>query len=380
MASLATFIRASTGEIVELSGKFARTLEPFSSERIDIEILNDHLPLVLAAVANDLEHPQTGAEAIEKSEGKGPATLSQTAAQVHGRLRADSGLTVDQVVSEYRVLRATVTRLWIASKGAAETDAINDLVRFNEAIDQAIAESVAYHSAEVERWRAVLLAVVGHDLRDPLSTVAMTTEVLAASIGNGPLSAQIGLLRRGGDRLRVLLDSLLEYSNARLGAGMELHRGDVDLDLACRKEIELLRSAFPTAEIGLRTRGKVTGRFDENRVRQALTNLVANAVQYREPGTAINVILNGHQDRVVLTVENVGDPLDPNLVDTLFEPLRRREATRGGQRRNLGLGLFIVREIARAHGGEAFAESRDGKIAFCICLPFRAPPASNLPG
>jgi signal transduction histidine kinase len=369
MRNLAEFIKASSTEIVEFSVRFAGTLGPLANERVEPEILRDHLPLILKAIAADLDCSQTRTASIAKAEGHGPAEPSESAAQIHGRLRAQSGLTVDQVVSEYRVLRATVTRLWTDAVGEADRAALNDLVRFNEAIDQAIAESVAYHSAEVERWRAMLLAIVGHDLREPLNTVVMMGEVIAKMIGDSPLASQAVLLQRGSNRLRALLDSLLEYSNAKLGARMPIDAQQTDLELACRGEIELLRSAFPTVDIEIKARGSLQGRFDASRVRQALNNLVSNAVQYRTPNSPIEVLLDGRSDSVTVAVVNDGEPIDQRTLDTLFEPLRRREGERGGQRRNFGLGLFIVREIAAAHGGAAFAESRDDMLHFGIKLP-----------
>lgn len=367
---LSDFIRKATAEIVEESVKFARTMPVMADQRIDVQVLSNHLPLVLSAIATDLDRPQTAAEAIRKSEGAGPVLPGETAAQTHGRMRAEIGLNVAQVVAEYRVLRAVVTRLWTAAGGLTEARAAQELIRFNEAIDQAIAESVAFHSAEIARWRNTLLATIGHDLRSPLSTVTLASEVLSLQFHDGSLVPAIDLIKRGAQRLGALLDSLLEYNNAELGKPMRLCKTDVDLGRACRAELDLLRTTLPGVEIAYTTSGSLAGRFDENRVREALANLVSNAAQYRKAGTPIRVSAEDNGDAVTVAVVNHGDAIPHETLESFFAPLRRsNDSNHAGSRRNLGIGLFIVREIARAHGGDATAESSDGMISFALRLP-----------
>lgn len=368
--TLSDFIRGASAEIVAKAVEFAQTLPALSNRAIDVAVLSNHLPYVLDAIALDLERPQTQAESIAKSEGAAPAATSETAAQTHGRLRAEVGLSVAQVVAEYRVLRAVVVRLWSDVGRVSDAASMADLIRFNEAIDQAIAESVAFHVAEVDRWRNTLLAVIGHDLRTPLSTITMATSALTRLAGDGPFAVHAGLLQRGSVRLTALLDSLLEYNNARLGNAMVLRRVAVDLNEAIASEVELLRSALPDVAIAYEPTGSLVGEFDENRVREALTNLVSNAAQYRVAGTPVRISATGLADDVVLTVSNQGNPIAPEILETYFEPLRRREIGQPhGARRNLGIGLFIVREIAHAHGGTVSAEAAGGTVSFALRLP-----------
>lgn len=370
MQTLSDFIRGASDEIVAHAVAFARTLPPLANVSIDVAVLSNHLPGVLKAIAIDLEQPQTRQEGITKSEGLATAVTGETSAQTHGRMRAEVGLSVAQVVAEYRVLRAVVMRLWGEAGRLNNAAAFNDLLRFNEAMDQAIAESIAFHVAEVDRWRATLLAVIGHDLRTPLGTVLMATDSLAMMAGDGPLAAPAGVLRRGAGRLAALLDSLLEYNNVQLGAGMSLHPHRVDLDPASCAEVEMLRAALPEVTITCEMSGPMVGLFDENRIREAISNLVANAAQYRTPSTPIQVVGEGHSDHVTLSVVNQGPPIPTEVLETFFQPLRRRDTgERHGPRRNLGIGLFIVREIARAHGGTVTAEARDGRVSFVMQLP-----------
>lgn len=172
---LAQFIHQAREQIIAESVEYAADLPVLSGQAI--EALRDHLPLVLEAIARDLELPQTRAQSIAKSEGRNPTPYAETAAQTHGLLRARSGLTIEQLVAEYRVLRSCVLRLW-ADACKPDRHAIADTLRFNEAVDQAVAESVAFFSAEVERWRGIFLGVLGHDLRGPLNAMMLTAEVL----------------------------------------------------------------------------------------------------------------------------------------------------------------------------------------------------------
>lgn len=160
---------------------------------------------------------------------------------------------------------------------------------------------------------------------------------------------------------------------------MTLRPAEVDLDQAIKAEVELLKSALPDAQITYESSGSLMGWFDENRIREALANLVSNAAQYRLPGTPVDIRATSKDGVVVLSVCNQGAPIAPEVLETYFEPLRRREVTeRHAPRRNLGIGLFIVREIARAHGGTVSAEASGGKVSFVIQLP-RQPGGSTRP-
>lgn len=368
--NLATFIRNQAREIVESSVEFAKTLGPLAVHAIELEELRDHLGPILEAIAKDIETPQSAREAKAKSEGKGPNVGYETAAQMHGRLRADSGLTIAQVVAEYRVLRATVIRLWTDGLSLADRAVLDDLTRFNEAIDQAIAESVSYHSQAADRWRQVLLGLIAHDLRGPLNAIVMIAEVLRLrSSRGGDCTEQLDLLNRSTARMVELLDSLLDLNRSQLGAGMELKLVRADIVAGLCEEIDLVRAGHPDVRIEFAGRGDTVGRFDVGRVREALANLLTNAIQYRVPDTPIVVAVTGQDDSVVISVSNRCLPLAPGTVERMFEPLVRDDPPRRPRSRtNLGLGLFIVREIARAHGGEASAVESDGAITITLAL------------
>lgn len=157
---LADFIETNMSVILAEWEEFASSLLP-AAAGMDAAALRDHAEQILVAVAKDLRTVQSRLEQSAKSKGRAPALpcVTETAAQTHAVLRATEGFTIRQLVAEYRALRASVLRLW-ADAGEYGPDAMEDASRFNEAIDQAIAESVDYFTSEVDRWRALFLGVL----------------------------------------------------------------------------------------------------------------------------------------------------------------------------------------------------------------------------
>jgi signal transduction histidine kinase len=363
---LAEFIKAHVETIVAEAARYAKTLAPLAHE--SEKTLRNHIPKILDAIVLDLEHSQTDEEAHTKSLGQAatPVGKPASAAQTHGRLRAKSGLQMAQLVAEYRALRAGVLRLW-AEKEPDEVT-VADVVRFNEAIDQAIAESVEFFSEETDQLRNVFLGVLGHDLRGPLNAILLTAELISRKTKLQPLS-EVGVLIRSGRRMASLLDTLLQYNRTALGGGMTIHREPTDLAQACASEVELLKAAHPESEINLDVEGDCSGDFDASAVREALGNLVNNAVSYGDDGRIL-LSLVGKHETVSLKVSNTGPQIPIAEIPALFNALQRGEDIHPDENQtSLGLGLFIVQQIATAHGGEVRCASSPGETSFEIVLP-----------
>ena len=370
---LADFIERNAESILAAAEEFTAGLLP-AARHMDPVAMRDHLPKMLDAVVADLRTAQTPDEARDKSLGLLlPAPGSpETAAQTHAVLRARSGFDIQQVVAEYRALRASVLRLWLEGTPTFDAERFRDGMRFNEAIDQAVAESVASFSAEADRWRHIFLAVLGHDLRGPLNAVLLTAELLSRMGLEGPPTAYAQSLMRSGKRMQQLLDSLLDYSRTSLGRGIGVSKDWVSLADECEEELEVLRAALPGRRIELVAEGTTEGHYDASRIREVLSNLVYNAAKYSAAESVVRVDLRGSERGLSLSVENTGTTIAPDDLQALFEPLRRgnAEPTEGPEdRANLGLGLFIVQQIAKAHGGDVHASSSDGKTTFVVNLP-----------
>lgn len=374
---IADFLEAANQQILEESVAYARTISVLKDE--SESVLRNHIPKILIAISSDLRQPQGRTASIDKSRGNSTRSIfaKETAAENHGLKRARSGLRIDQVIAEYRVLRSCVLRLYVESISSTE-DTLRDVGRFNEAVDQALAESVEVFSREVDQWQQLFLGVLGHDLRGPLNAIALTAELI--SIKAPPeLRVASTTLKRSTRRMASLMDSLLEYNRASLLGGMVIKRVPVNLFEACREEIEIQKAAMPDLIIIFRAGKGIHGEFDASRIREALANLISNAAKHGVQGHPVNVKLESDGALVKISVENeVSTSIASNEIEKLFEPLRRGSLERTvSDRSNLGLSLFIVRQIVNVHGGEVSGSSIDRVIKFTMILPRFAPPSTS---
>ena len=368
---LADFILRNMETILVEWEEFAATLLPAAAGMTSIA-LRDHAKEILEAVAKDLSTPQTKEAQAEKSKGRAPELTGETAAQTHAVLRARGGFDIKQLAAEYRALRASVLRLWME---ACEPDEISldDIVRFNEAIDQAIAESIGFFSAQVDQARNLLLGMLGHDMRSPLNTILMTAQYLAALNAGANVSDAASRLIRSGASMKALLKDLIDFNRTTLGLGIKIDLAEVDLADLFRDELEQLRGAYPSRQIELKVVGDTEGTWDSLRLQQLLRNLVVNAIDYGAPNTPVRVVLTGNEAEVLIKVKNSGPLIEKAMLDHIFDPLKRGrgQVNRGDTGSGLGLGLYIVREVTRAHGGEVTVRSDNGETVFTVRLPRR---------
>lgn len=365
---LADFIEQNIGAILDNWDAFAVSVLPDGTESPPAA-LRDHAEEMLRVIVADLRQPQSRAQQDAKGKGNAPRETAPTPAERHALQRARADVNVQQLVGEYRALRASVLRLY-ADSNPAGRNVIIDIGRFNEAIDQALAESVQAFAIEVEHWRNVFLGMLGHDLRGPLNAILLSAKLIAKIASGQPVSEASARLIRGGERMRELLNDLLDYSRGSLSLGIRVKPEECDLGTVCREEVELRCNSAPDCVIFFSTEGSTAGHWDRSRLKQLLGNLISNAVQYGTPGAPVNVRLVGRSQNVRLTVENQGEELSRANIEAFFKPLRRVvEHPENAAHASLGLGLFIVREIALAHGGTIDAHSESGKTTFTVVLP-----------
>ena len=336
--------------------------------------LRDHAKQILEAVAKDLSTSQTKQAQADKSLGRAPKLMEapETAAQTHAVLRARSGFDISQLAAEYRALRASVLRLWTEACQPNELN-LEDLIRFNEAIDQALAESIGFFSEQVDRARNLLLGMLGHDMRNPLNAIQMTASYLAALNAGTEVSEAASRLIRSGACMKALLDDLVDFNRTQLGLGINIALADVDLAAVFADELEQLRGAHPARRLELEVVGDTRGPWDGLRLQQLLRNLVSNAIKYGAPDAPVRVVLTGEEADVRLEVTNSGPAIERSALDQIFDPLKRGPAQPDSQNTDsgLGLGLYIVREVARAHGGEVYVRSDKAETVFAVRLPRR---------
>ncbi|WP_236621569.1 sensor histidine kinase [Asticcacaulis benevestitus] len=370
---LSDFIRSNLDGIIAEWENFARSLNPGSS--MTTLQLKDHIEQILSFIARDLEAPQSASEQFDKSRGLADSLpAADTAAETHGILRHDDGYDIMEMVSEYRALRASIIKLWTEKNKNLSDEDVIDLTRFNESIDQALAESVVKFAQKVDQSKDLILGVLGHDIRSPLATIHMSAEILKRT--SNPDERHMTLLTQiesSTARVRSIVTDLLDLAKARLGTGIPLIRAPMSLSDLCVSIVEEMRVQHPDRPIVLQVEDDVRGDWDATRLGQVLSNLLSNAMQYGLAGSTVKFTLAQSAKTVLVSVHNNGDAIPPTHLESIFESFTRAPG-RGdpltGESQNLGLGLFISREIVNAHGGSINATSTqaDG-TTFSIRLP-----------
>jgi signal transduction histidine kinase len=198
-----------------------------------------------------------------------------------------------------------------------------------------------------------VLAIAGHDLRNPLGAVMMGALVLEHVPG---MPAEVLCTARrilvSAKRMSRIIEDLLELCSARLSVGLELRAEPTDAHELCQRIVEELQLGHPGREIRLRAEGNGSGRWDADRLEQVVSNLVANALHYGPEDAPVTIESRGSETEWTLSVHNLGAPISPEVLPHLFEPFRRgREGSGSGGIPHLGIGLFIVRRIVQAHRG-----------------------------
>jgi len=368
---LSTFIERDMEVIVTAWERFAATLLP-AAAHMDSDALRDHAEHILRAVCKDLQASQTDLERERKSQGlaAGPIGCRNTAAETHALWRAESGFNVNQLTSEYRALRASVLHLWARACEASGTN-LPDVIRFNEAIDQAIVESVAFFNAQIENERNLLLGMLGHDMRGPLQVIQATSNSLSKLEVGTDVATYAARLSKSVQSLKALLDDLLDFNRTKLGIGITIAPAAVDLADAFSAEVEQLRVAHSGRSIDLEVTGNVSGVWDVNRLNQLLGNLVVNAMKYGSFRSPVPVVLSEYPAEVRFAVHNHGPKIEPSMLAQIFEPLKRGSENQflSGSDGSFGLGLYIAREIANAHHGDITATSDENETVFTVRLP-----------
>jgi signal transduction histidine kinase len=376
---LSEFIITNRKPILAEWDEFARTCEP-SSGLMGLAELRDHADGILTMIAADLETAQDAAEQSEKSKGKAvDHTPEETAAEEHGAGRAESGFSVAQMVAEYRALRASVIRLWTESRGELAPEDIEQLTRFNEAIDQSLAESVVRYAEQMDRAQEVAVAIMGHDLRTGLASIRESAGALLETQRlDEPAVTLASRIAETADRTTHAVGILLDFTRTRLGEGIPIHRTEASLGTLVHDVASRIAAAHPERRFSVEGGTDERGEWDPSRISQALTNLIESAVQHGTAGTPVTVHVNGAEDDVHISVHNRGTAIPREQLDTLFD-LRGAAPGEGTSpqevHEGLALGLYIAERIVRAHGGSITAKSSEVHgNTFTVCLPRHAPP------
>jgi PAS domain S-box-containing protein len=285
---------------------------------------------------------------------------------------------------EYRLRRHDGVYRWLFDRGVPFTDDSGAFAGFiGSCIDvderRTAQETEQQHTQEqltlardFEKW---ILTIVSHDIRDPLGTILFAARRLQDTAGpNGPATKHAEIVERGVHRIEHIVGDLLDLAREREGAGIPINPKPADLRAICRQIIDELEAIARDREITFDCDIDGAGAWDEHRILQAVSNLASNAVQHAASGSPVRMRLTGDLEHVALEVRNRGT-IPSDILPRIFEPFRSgRQYTNRGE--GLGLGLFIAKAIARAHGGGLDVDSSDGETMFRLVLPRHPPTAA----
>ncbi|MEO5511887.1 MAG: sensor histidine kinase, partial [Longimicrobiales bacterium] len=357
---LSDFILANREPILLEWEEFARTCQP-AGEDLDIVALRDHADEMLSVIAKDLKAPQGSTEQADKSKGLAMEEPAQdaaggTAAEAHGADRAEIGFTVEQMISEYRALRASVLRLWEKDSMEGTATDIEDITRFNEAIDQSLAESIQRYTTDLGNSKEMFLAMLGHDLRTPLGAISTASKfMLETGELREPHHTLTSRIESSSARMINMVGDLLDFTRSRLGGGIPITRAEMCMDEAVHDAVDEIIVNYPGREIKIDARGNQHGEWDAARISQALMNLIGNALEHGAHDSPVHVTVGGDSADITIAIHNRGTTIPVDALPGLFDPMKVR-AGKGsvaaiGPSGNLGLGLYIAERIVHAHKG-----------------------------
>jgi PAS domain S-box-containing protein len=266
---------------------------------------------------------------------------------------------------EYRFGRGDGTWLTVADRGYVDRGADGRPLRMVGAMQDVTARR------RQEALERQLIGIVSHDLKNPLNTILLAAGLVAGSEDIGERAARNTIRIQGAARRATrMISDLLDFTRARLGAGIPIERRRVGLGALFRELVEETRVGHPDRAIVYEASGDLTGAFDPDRLAQVLTNLIENALAYGPPGSAARVTVVGNEDEVMLAVHNRGPAISAEILPRIFEPLQRGATAFDSSGRSVGLGLYIVKHLVEAHGGRIDVRSSDGDgTEFVVRLP-----------
>lgn len=377
MNTLAQFVRDHRNLI--LSEWLAEVRQLPSAHCQPLEAIRDHIPDFLDRLA----------DAIDR--GDVSAVTMQGLPNLHAAMRVREGYDLRQVVAEYRSIRAVILRLY-SDKGDVSEESrpkLLPITTMNAALDTAIADAVDQYAIDQGKAREMFIGMLGHDLRDPLNTIAFSARLLSS--GGQPPEAETRKIatriESSATRMDSMIRDLLDFARGRLGGGFPIAPTPVDARTLIAETVNEISHAHPERSIALGATsppGDFDVEWDPDRIAQALTNLLSNAVAHGSDPIAVDA--KREREWVTIEIRNAGE-IPAAAMPTIFAPFsapvtdrRHANGARAADRRrgHLGLGLYIVHEIATAHGGKVVAESHSGETTFRLVLPRIAPKHDSL--
>ncbi|MCB4811519.1 GAF domain-containing protein [Methylovorus menthalis] len=224
------------------------------------------------------------------------------------------------------------------------------------------------HNARNERHRIQLMAMLGHDLRDPLNSITMAAQML--EMQDGANSNKLGeRIKNSSMRMQRLVHQVLDMSRLQAGLGLPLDIQPTDISLLVRDLLAEHVTAYPDIQVHADIPDSIEAQVDADRIAQVLSNLLSNARHHGVAGDPVRVLLSREVEKICLRVKNAGPEIPAETVGVLFDPFKRRQGVSELNKSGLGLGLYIAHQIIAAHQGDIRYEHAEGYVSFIVHLP-----------
>jgi signal transduction histidine kinase len=310
---------------------------------------------------------------LSRADGEDPIANRRACERLitgHALQRLGFGVGVPTLLEEYSVLREVLLEHLLRS--VPEDDVRGEILEIERTLDLAISESIRMFAAQRDELREQLVGMLGHDLRGPLQALIGGVEKILhqPECGVAVHARAAAMLRRSAERMSRLISDIIDFTHGQLGGGIPTIPVTCDMGGVCREVVDEARIAHPDRQLSLVLDGDLVGSWDRDRLVQAISNLVANALAHGTDPITVRAFEDPDRQAVITEVHNYGPAIPPEMIPRLFEAYRRGKAAAPG---GLGLGLYIVQQIALAHGGDCRVSSTepDG-TTFSIRWP-RAP-------
>jgi phosphoserine phosphatase RsbU/P len=277
------------------------------------------------------------------------------------------------------VVAGAIKGILVVIRADPSIDAEQDEWLLSALADQAAVALESTRLHEIGEFRDQLIGIVGHDLRNPLSTILMAAQTLLLQEGLAEHSTALARrIARSAAQAARLIDQLLDLTRSRLGGGIPIDPGRVDMADVCRQVIDETELTHSDRPLRVDVKGDLVGVWDRDRLYQLLANLVGNAVQHGEPRSPIELRIEGTETEVVIEVANRGEPIPEEMLPFIFDAFRKGRDAHPARTQGLGLGLFIAQQIARSHGGVVTVTSSASEgTTFRVRLPRDASAAAR---
>jgi signal transduction histidine kinase len=251
---------------------------------------------------------------------------------------------------------------------------VADLQRVQGELERAAGERerLIEELSQTVRFSEMFVGVLGHDLRNPLSAISTAAAHLLRRVGDEKVARTVGRIVSSSERMARMIDQLLDFTRVRLGRGLPLALGTTDLAEVCRVALDELEDQRGGCAVDLDVVGDAVGHWDVDRLGQLVSNLLGNALRHGTPGQPVAMRIDGTGEQIRLEVVN-GGAIRPEILPVIFEPFRTTPDRKEAHSSGLGLGLFISRQIALAHGGSIEVKSSEEEgTRFTVIVPRRA--------